>query len=140
MKIKIVIDGADGMEDAARRIADLLDMVEGIRNKRKKKRSEKESREIARRLTEYKNNKETAKWVAREVYREMKEEEAKEKSPADETGEIKIHFDVPSNMTEAEIKENAKKMVELLKSETAAITSRNNGDVADGVEENIQQG
>ncbi len=130
MKIKIVIDGAEGMEDAARRIADLMDAVEGIRNKRKQKKSEKKSREIARRWTEYKNNKETAKQVAREVYREMKEEEAKEKSPTDEAGEVKVHFDVPPNMTEAEIKENAKKMAELLKSETAKCAS-NHGVVSD---------
>ena len=122
MKIKVVIDGADGMEDAARRIADLLDAVERAREENREKAFKKRNQKFSEQRYRADEIKMLAREVAGDVFKEMKEKESKEKSPAEEAREIKANIDKLRNIKEAIVK------------------SRNDGDAADRVVENVQQG
>ena len=122
MKIKVVIDGADGMEDAARRIADLLDAVERAREENREKAFKKRNQKFSEQRYRADEIKRLAREVAGDVFKEMKEKESKEKSPAEEAREIKANIDKLRNIKEAIVK------------------SRNDGDAADRVVENVQQG
>ena len=122
MKIKVVIDGADGMEDAARRIADLLDAVERAREENREKAFKKRNQKFSEQRYWADKIKMLAREVAGDVFKEMKEKESKEKSPAEEAREIKANIDKLRNIKEAIVK------------------SRNDGDAADRVVENVQQG
>ncbi len=86
MRIKIVIDGAAGMEDAARRIADLLDRVDRIRGEMEGKRLREKYRQVGIEERKRRAERERIEMIARSAaLAAIKEKEGKEKSPAGDT-------------------------------------------------------